>query len=441
MAQSKSQNLSTYNIDEFIFAWDKRNDGTFIAPRGFLHSILKGLKRLNLSYELYKNVCRPELPPDFLKKNGEIELRTYQTTAIDKIVSASEGIYKAPPGSGKTIVCCGVIEVLQTSTLIIVDRINIAEQWIQSLTKYFGLSRENIGFIGDGENRILDISVALQQSLWSKRNELEFFYKLWGLVILDEAHHGTSDTFMQTFSSFPAAFRYGVTATPGKRDGYLPLAQIIIGPIIADTMREELIEAGVLTTPMIKKINTGFDFEYIGSHRDEITNKLQRNNYTTMIQALVKDKQRNQIIAEIISKDVQQGCSIIVNSNQIVHLDNIATKLIENNVNPEYVLFLTGKQNIKERKEVYERAAEGTCVILSTIGYEALDIPRLDRLLLVFPTSNLDIVRQTIGRIERLHPHAKDLLVYDLIDEPGPLRAQAQKRQTLYFKEKYRVIA
>jgi superfamily II DNA or RNA helicase len=80
-------------------------------------------------------------------------------------------------------------------------------------------------------------------------------------------------------------------------------------------------------------------------------------------------------------------------------------------------------------------------VLLSTLADEALDIPRLDRMHLVFPQRNAGLVVQQVGRVERQHPEKKDAVIYDYVDgNVGALDAQWRVRRTeVYMPRNYKI--
>jgi hypothetical protein len=60
-----------------------------------------------------------------------MDLRDYQTTAIEQIDAASSAIYVLPTGGGKTVIFCKLIEALAAQgqrILIIVRRVEILDQ-------------------------------------------------------------------------------------------------------------------------------------------------------------------------------------------------------------------------------------------------------------------------------------------------------------------------
>lgn len=95
----------------------------------------------------------------------------------------------------------------------------------------------------------------------------------------------------------------------------------------------------------------------------------------------------------------------------------------------------TGEQESGERMEIVARADRGRCVLFSTIADEALDIPRLDTLVLAFPGRNVEKYKQKIGRIERSHPDKLAPLVIDFSDDCSVFAGQLQERRQLYASE------
>jgi superfamily II DNA or RNA helicase len=80
-------------------------------------------------------------------------------------------------------------------------------------------------------------------------------------------------------------------------------------------------------------------------------------------------------------------------------------------------------------------------VIFSTIADEALDIPRLDRGYLAFPSKNVETVKQQIGRFTRTHDEKDSAIIYDFKDPlVGVLKTQFNGRlRGLYQPMKLKV--
>jgi superfamily II DNA or RNA helicase len=90
---------------------------------------------------------------------------------------------------------------------------------------------------------------------------------------------------------------------------------------------------------------------------------------------------------------------------------------------------------------VVDWIANAPGAMLSTLADEALDIPRLDRIHLVFPQRNPGLVTQQVGRVERKHPDKTDAYIFDYVDSNvGALEAQWKVRRTeVYMPRGYKV--
>jgi superfamily II DNA or RNA helicase len=158
-----------------------------------------------------------------------------------------------------------------------------------------------------------------------------------------------------------------------------------------------------------------------------------------MISALTEDEDRNRAItANIIAN---KGHHQLVISKRLNHLHNIAAMLEEANfVDP--VVTIIGKDDNEHRRSAKALAEGSPCVILSTLADEAMDIPRLDRLHLIFPQKNAGLVTQQVGRVERVHKDKTESLIFDYCDlNIGPLENQWRTRRfEVYESRGYEII-
>lgn len=98
----------------------------------------------------------------------------------------------APPGSGKTIIALKIIADKQQPALIVVHRKQLMEQWIERIQTFLGISKNEIGKIGQGKSKIgKKLTVATIQTLAKELNKTEQgkITDVFGTVIIDECHH------------------------------------------------------------------------------------------------------------------------------------------------------------------------------------------------------------------------------------------------------------
>lgn len=413
------------DLPDHILLYEEHG-GMIYLPRGFLWKFVEGLNVIGKDFKpIDQRVsCPLEITGNF------IELRAHQGPAVEAILSHEQGIYQAPPASGKTVTVLEAIRRAQQRSLVLVDKINIATQWKNRCETFLGFTP---GIIGDGLHEEDDVTIALMQTLWARRDELlqTGWFRKWGLVCLDECHHVTAETYSQIIQDFPARYRFGVSATPKRDDWTFPITTAVLGPVIYETTKAQL-HGDVLMKPTVQVIKTSFEHAFRSTYVDG-NNKVKRNNYGPMLKALVSNEHRNDLIINELWRN-RHHCNLVI-SKRLAHLELLRSRFIEaclvmdDGIPEERVVMLTGKENRDRRDEIAAMAADGEIVIFSTIADEALDIPRLDRLYLVWPTRKTAVIRQQIGRIERVHPEKLDAIVFDFVDwRVGVLKSQYLQR-------------
>ena len=110
------------------------------------------------------------------------------------------------------------------------------------------------------------------------------------------------------------------------------------------------------------------------------------------------------------------------------------------------VLLLTGGMGMRQGREIMERIASipetEERVLVATGRYigEGFDDARLDTLFLAMPISWKGTLAQYVGRLHRLHPEKREVLVYDYVDDTVPLlRRMSEKRVRGYRSLGYSV--
>lgn len=136
-------------------------------------------------------------PPDriLIKPGDNIDvefagdLRPYQNAIVDKYIkhvgACGGGLLDVDPGKGKTVMALNIISKLQKSTLVIVHKSFLLNQWIERIQQFLPGARVGRiqGQIIDIENK--DIVIGMLQSLSMKEYPKDTFQQ-FGLAIYDE---------------------------------------------------------------------------------------------------------------------------------------------------------------------------------------------------------------------------------------------------------------
>jgi len=437
----KKLKYSTNGVKEKIPLYYQSGNSIFF-PRGFRNQLKSGLESFNY------NVSEVDLRTSkTINLNiSPITLRDHQKASIDLILKNETGLISQPPGSGKTVLSLEMFRILSQKAIVITDRKNISEQWKERSRDFLGIECSTIG---DGNfDHSKDLTIASIQTL-SSIESTNSFYDDFGLVIVDEAHHSSALTWFNVIGNFNAKYVYGVSATPDRENGTYDLVRMAIGNVISEVKRDKLYEDDTLIRPEVRCIETNFYCGYYPSHsksscyehsackKSSTTKKTHSNNYSEVIKNLAEDVDRAKLIATNIknNKHLKQ----IVVSKRMKQLDLIANELSKLSV--DGIVYLTGKEDLKKRTEVIEFASNNKCVVMSTLADEALDIPELEVIHLVYPTRNAPLLTQQIGRVERCHRDKEHSVVYDYVDKRTPILWSqfVDRRINVYNKNKYTI--
>lgn len=155
-----------------------------------------------------------------------MELRPYQQEAINAIEEQWESgtnrtLLVLPTGCGKTIVFCKLTERLVGKgdrVLIIAHRGELLDQAADKLLKATGLRCA----VEKAESSCLGswfrVVVGSVQTLMREKRLEQFEPDYFDTIIVDEAHHCLSDSYLRVLEHFSDAKVLGVTATPDRGD-------------------------------------------------------------------------------------------------------------------------------------------------------------------------------------------------------------------------------
>lgn len=339
-----------------------------------------------------------------------------QTRAIQQMLDEQQGLIIRPPGTGKTEIATGFAAQCETTVLVLVHTEDILNQWVERVEQNIPELRGKVGVIRGKTCEIGQITIATVQTLHrSYLNKPRKWWAQFGCIIADEAHHVSAETWEAVMNTCPAFYRFGFTASATRADGMHPTMKFIIGPIIHRQKFSSPIPLEVV------RVGTGFNGHYRGTF-----------DWGSLLNRLVRNKKRNKKIARIADREIQKGNSVLVLSRRIEHLGFIARHMQE----PCEIL-AAKSVNKADRKRILTafRAGEIRCVLATQLADEALDVPMLNRVLLVYPGKHEGRIIQQIGRAIRQHPRKDNAVIYDFVDKTSVLRRQASQRRQTYLKE------
>ena len=356
------------------------------------------------------------------------KLRDYQEPIVDAYLKSTKnvwgggGLLDIPCGYGKTCLALYIATVLKKKTLVIVHKSFLLNQWIERINEFVPKAK-----VGKIQGQIIDIEgkdivIGMLQSL-SMKNYPASMFNSFGLTIVDECHHISSEVFSRSLLKVVTKYTLGLSATMKRKDGLTDVFKMFLGDVVYKINRET--EDNVLIKRIDYKSNDEEFEETIFDYRGN-------PQYSSMITKLCDYNHRSEFIIQVLKKELKEKPDqqiMILGQNKSI------LKYLHDAI--EYRNLATVGYYVGGMKEADLKISERKKIVVATyaMAAEGLDIKSLSTLMLVTPRT--DVV-QAVGRILRVK-HERPLVI-DIVDTHDVFQRQWKKRFTFYKKNKYKVI-
>ena len=443
-------------------------------PAGLSQRVIDWLVQHDLRVELVELRNREpidlsRLTPTYMvdpTKPG-FELREYQLGGARAMLENVRGIAKAPTGSGKTetmaIVARYFWEELGWRTLVIEPKLGVAIQTARRFALYYG-SDVAVGLFAGGHRDIGPVIVATAQTMLgfkprtrkgSKRAVgrivqadplLRDVVRQYEVLIFDECHRTSSETWFDLAMQSGARRRFGLSATP-IIDEDLRDARLIgaTGPVIFSVPTSDLIAQGYAARPKIVMVmhenasgpELPVRFETFVRNGVRLQRRVTVPYAEAYEKAIVQNDTHNRAVIRAVAWLVEKKRQVIVLCRRKSHFLRLAELLEEAGI--EFAA-VWGATDVSDRDHAKRAFAQRRIpvALATTIWDEGEDIPSVEAIVLAEGVKVSTNSRQRVGR--GMRPDSEDCWVVDFVPTGHPtLIEHAYRRALAYESEGYEV--
>jgi rubredoxin len=289
-------------------------------------------------------------------------------------------ILVAPTGSGKTVMAVALVKILNRRTLWLAHRKELIEQasaHLESLGLYTGIILSGVR-----SDPLASVQVASVQTLNNRDNPPA------DLVVVDECHHVTGQSYRSILEAYPNAAIVGLTATPFRLDGR-GLGDVF-GEIVIAAYTDDLCADGTLHEPRV----------YAGATPDLRGVKTSMGDYA--VGELGKRTNRPELNADVVEtwQRHAQGKRTVAFAVDVEHSRAICDAFASAGVRAAH---LDGTTPKSERERILHNLRSGFIDVVSNcmVLTEGWDLPALECAIVARPTASLNLHLQMLGRIMR----------------------------------------
>ena len=334
-----------------------------------------------------------------MTQNNIYSLWPHQEKAVFEIESAYQNgfvsvLYQCPTGGGKSRILRTIIDnhaIAKKTIYIIAHRKNLVDQLSEELED----ANIKHGIIAAGKPYIrYRVQVASLQTLTRRRGLPDS-----DLIVIDEAHHCKSKSYLSIINRWPNALILGVTATPERLDGK-PLSDVFDHIITGPDMRT-LIDEGFLA-----------DYEYYAPQIVKPPKHMTGGEYRLDEIAELMDKKK--IIGSAVEhyKKYADGLPAIASCASIAHAEHVADGFRAAGYRSIAVHSRLEDKKIYDALNGLKNGSMQVITQCELLG-EGIDIPGATVLIGLRHTASLTIFLQHIGRVLRRHDDKDKAIILD----------------------------
>lgn len=383
----------------------------------------------------YKNDWIVEIQPNEadVDYKSNINLYDYQEKAVEKMLSAKNGILIMPCGAGKTQTALELAARIKGRVLWLTHTGDLLRQSKKRAENVYSIDKKMFGTISSGKVNVGEsITFATVQTMVNI--DLQKYKNVWDVIIVDECQHCAGSPtrvtqFYKVLSNLCCRYKFGITATLSRSDGLEKAVIALLGNVVYEVDRAAVKDT---TVPIkVEWIETEYtpDFDCVLMGDGTL-------DYSKVVEDLTTNEKRFELVFDKILSIKGQK---IVLANRVEYLNRMCEKY--ESIFPGKAVCLSGMRQTKKAKEQRKKALldlnEGLidCIFATyQLASEGLDVPNLKYVVMATPEKNERTVIQSAGRVGRKAKDKEYGTVIDFVDDFAMYKGWAKKRKRFYNK-------
>ena len=317
-------------------------------------------------------------------------------------------------GTGKTYASAFAARELEfKKVLFLVHRNQIAKQALKSYRKVFD-GKISMGMVtGKYQDYDADFVFATVQTLSKEETLSRYKKEHWDLIIIDEAHHSSADSYKKIMDYFEPKLWLGMTATPDKRDDNLEgrnIYEIFNHQIAYEIRLQNAMEEDLLCPLNYFGIT---DLEVIADAGKSSEEKVENFRCLTSEERVLNVMKQ----AEFFGYSGERVKGLIFCSR----IDEARELSAKFNKKGWRTIVLSGSDSETVRATAIERLAGDESedaldyIISVDVFSEGVDVPEINQVIMLRPTESPIIFIQQLGRGLRKAEGKEYVVVIDFI--------------------------
>lgn len=364
-----------------------------------------------------------DLSPDSFPKISvslTYDLRdSVQHLSKDALLNKGNGVLSLSCGKGKTVISLHAWAALGVPAVVVVPTKDLAYQWKTRIEEHTSVPEEDIGWLSgspDTWDWQKPICISTIHALAAASDDVpDHVRKHWGLVIFDEVHRLGAPYFNRA-ASVCVGRRWGLSATPFRKDGMDALYQSHIGKVLYQNLEHDSI-------PTVKFVRTGINIDNVNPRT--LTDYSGEINIPKLYTWLSKNSRRNEIIRNILTETRDSGRVCLALSERVDHVKELHAAF------PDDSGVIHGRVKGEQREAILK---ENKIVLAITqLARDGLDRSDLNTVLIMMPFTDRGRFEQIIGRAQR----SKDPFIFILEDDIEICRRMCHKLRSHLRSLKY----